>query len=86
MQGSSRQQLVAHDACQGSQIGVIGFSLGGMYGVWMAHAQPEQVAAVVLFYGAGMLEETNTQASYLGHLRPTIRMKMTIIGMNLNSA
>jgi carboxymethylenebutenolidase len=59
--------LLAHEACQGNQIGVIGFSLGGMYGVWIAHAQPEQVAAVVLFYGAGMLEETNTHASYMGH-------------------
>ncbi len=64
---AATEQLLAHEACQGSQIGVIGFSLGGMYGVWIAHAQPEQVAAVVLFYGAGMLEETNTQASYLGH-------------------
>lgn len=61
------KQLLAHEACQGSQIGVIGLSLGGMYGVWAAHAQPEQVTAVVLFYGAGMLEQTNTQASYLGH-------------------
>ena len=26
-----------------------------------------QVAAVVLFYGAGMLDQLNTQASYLGH-------------------
>lgn len=61
------KRLLAHEACQGAQIGVIGFSLGGMYGVWAAYAQPEQVAAVVLFYGAGMLEQTNTQASYLGH-------------------
>lgn len=64
---AAMKQLLAHEACQGPKIGVIGFSLGGMYGVWAAHAQPEQVAAVVLFYGPGMLEQTNTQASYLGH-------------------
>ena len=59
--------LLAHEACQGPKIGVVGFSLGAMYGVWIAHAQPDQVAAVVLFYGAGWVDQTNTQASYMGH-------------------
>jgi carboxymethylenebutenolidase len=51
--GRLRQQLLAHDACQGDQIGVIGFSLGAGFAVWLAHAQQESVAAVVLFYGLG---------------------------------
>lgn len=64
---AAQAQLLAHDACQGGKIGVIGFSLGAGFAVWLAHAQQEAVAAVVLFYGLGWTEETNTQASYLGH-------------------
>ena len=59
--------LQAHEACQEGPIGVVGFSLGAMFGIWLAHAQPEQVGAVVLFYGLGWTSHTNTQASYLGH-------------------
>ncbi|MEZ4590414.1 MAG: dienelactone hydrolase family protein [Chloroflexota bacterium] len=59
--------LQAHDACQAGPIGVIGFSLGAMFGIWLAHAQPAQVSAVVLFYGLGWPDHTDSQASYLGH-------------------
>lgn len=59
--------LQDHEACLAGPIGVIGFSLGAMFATWLAHAQLEQVSAVVLFYGAGMLDQLNTQASYLGH-------------------
>jgi carboxymethylenebutenolidase len=38
-----------------------------MYAVWLAHDQPSLVSAVVLFYGLGWANQTNTQASYLGH-------------------
>ena len=64
---AAQAELLAHDACQGDRIGVIGFSLGAGFAVWLAHAQQASVAAVVLFYGLGWTEETNTQASYLGH-------------------
>jgi carboxymethylenebutenolidase len=59
--------LLAHEMCNGNQVGVVGFSLGGMYAVWLAHDQPSLVSAVVLFYGLGWANQTNTQASYLGH-------------------
>lgn len=59
--------LLAHEACEGGQIGVLGFSMGAMFAVWAAHKRPALVSAVVLFYGAGMPNQTNTQASYLGH-------------------
>ena len=59
--------LLAHEACQGNQLGTIGFSMGCMFAVWLAHDQPERVPAVVLFYGVGWANQTNTQASYLGH-------------------
>ena len=61
------EALLANEACKGSRIGVLGFSLGAMFAVWLAHHQPKEVAAVVLFYGLGWATQTNTQASYLGH-------------------
>ncbi len=64
---AAAESLLAHEACQGNQIGVIGFSLGAMFAIWLAHDQPEAVPAVVLFYGLGWSNQTNTQASYLGH-------------------
>jgi carboxymethylenebutenolidase len=60
-------ELLADEACRGEKIGVIGFSMGAMFAVWIAHDKPNQVSAVVLFYGVGWANQTNTQASYLGH-------------------
>ena len=59
--------LLAHQACRGNQIAVIGFSLGASYAISVAYQKPKQTGAVVLFYGLGWAEQTNTQASYLGH-------------------
>ena len=59
--------LLRHEACGGNQMGVIGFSMGASFAVSIAHHNPNQVRAVVLFYGLGWAEQTNTQASYLGH-------------------
>ncbi|MCA9918502.1 MAG: dienelactone hydrolase family protein [Anaerolineales bacterium] len=64
---AATDQLLAQEACQGNKIGVIGFSMGAMFAVWSAYDQPERVPAVVLFYGVGWANQTNTQASYLGH-------------------
>lgn len=61
------EALMAHEACQSGPIAVIGFSMGAMFAVWIAHDQPDKVAAVVLFYGVGWANQTNTKASYLGH-------------------
>ena len=38
-----------------------------MFSIWLAHEQPDWVRSVVLFYGLGWANQTNTQASYLGH-------------------
>ncbi|WP_420644220.1 dienelactone hydrolase family protein [Candidatus Leptofilum sp.] len=60
-------ELLAHEACRGGKVGVIGFSLGASFAVQITHDQSERVASVVLFYGLGWAEQTKTQASYLGH-------------------
>jgi carboxymethylenebutenolidase len=46
---------------------VIGFSLGAYYALDFSVAAPELVHSVVVFYGTGIDDCTNSQAAYLGH-------------------
>ncbi len=48
-------------------IATIGFSMGASYAVDLSTTSPELVRSVVLFYGAGEGEYSESQASYLGH-------------------
>ena len=48
-------------------LAVIGFSLGAYYALNLAAADPEHIRAVVLFYGTGDGDFSNSQAAYLGH-------------------
>lgn len=51
----------------GGGLAVLGFSLGAYYALDLAAAAPEQVRAVVLFYGTGGGDFSASQAAYLGH-------------------
>jgi carboxymethylenebutenolidase len=46
---------------------VIGFSLGAYYALNLAAADPEHIRSVVLFYGSGDGDYSNSKADYLGH-------------------
>jgi carboxymethylenebutenolidase len=46
-------------------IGVVGFSMGVGYALWLSRKRPDQVGALVLFYGTG--GETGAAAPVLGH-------------------
>jgi carboxymethylenebutenolidase len=48
-------------------LAVIGFSLGAYYALDLANAEPELIHSVVLFYGTGEDEHSQSKAAYLGH-------------------
>lgn len=51
----------------GRDLAVIGFSLGAYYALGLAAADPEHIRSVVLFYGTGGGDFSNSSAAYLGH-------------------
>jgi carboxymethylenebutenolidase len=48
-------------------LAVIGFSLGAYYALDLAAADPEHIHSVVIFYGTGGGDYSNSRAAYLGH-------------------
>jgi carboxymethylenebutenolidase len=48
-------------------LAVIGFSLGAYYALDLAAADPERIRSVVIFYGTGDSDFSNSRAAYLGH-------------------
>jgi len=48
-------------------IAVIAFSLGVYYALDLAATNPEHINSVVIFYGTGDGDYTNSKAAYLGH-------------------
>ena len=48
-------------------LAVIGFSLGAYYALDLATADPQHIHSVVLFYGTGGADFSNSRAAYLGH-------------------
>ena len=48
-------------------LAVIGFSLGASYALDLAATQPEQIRSVVIFYGTGGGDFSDSRASFLGH-------------------
>ena len=51
----------------GGGLAVIGFSLGAYYALDLAAADPEHIRSVVIFYGTGDGDYSNSRAAYLGH-------------------
>ena len=48
-------------------LAVIGFSMGAYYALDLAAANPELIRSVVIFYGTGSDDYSNSRAAYLGH-------------------
>ncbi|MFW9835722.1 MAG: dienelactone hydrolase family protein [Candidatus Thorarchaeota archaeon] len=51
----------------GREVSVVSFSLGAYYALDLAASDPAHIQSVVLFYGSGPVDHSNSQASYLGH-------------------
>lgn len=54
-------------AVRSDGLGVIGFSLGSSWAVHLSEARADDIAAVVLVYGAGEADFSKARAAYLGH-------------------
>ncbi len=61
------EELGRQPAVQGRTIGVIGFSMGGHWALWLSQRAELPIGAVVTFYGARSGDYSNSRASFLGH-------------------
>jgi len=61
------EHLRSHQGVSGNKIGVLGFSLGGCWALGLAGLKPDDVAAVVVFYGTRTMNCAKTRAAFLGH-------------------
>jgi carboxymethylenebutenolidase len=66
---SAVEDLHKHPAVTGDGLGVIGFSLGAYWALWLAQQRPEWMLAVTLFYGTngGGGDFQQSKADFLGH-------------------
>ncbi len=71
----SVRALQVDPGVQGKRPGIIGFSLGAFWALWLAQELPADLAAVVLFYGTreGNYERgfAESKAAFLGHFAET---------------
>ncbi len=58
-------------AATGQPLGLIGFSLGAYWGLWLSLERPEAFKAVTVFYGKRNADYTQSQATFLGHFAET---------------
>src|SRR5213080_5627376 len=68
---SAVRGVQVHAGVRGKRLGVVGFSMGAFWGLWLAQELPADVAAVVLFYGTGDGNYSHIKAAFLGHFAET---------------
>jgi carboxymethylenebutenolidase len=63
--------LTRHPAVRGSGVGVVGFGTGGGLALWLATRRPQEVRAVVPFYGVALTDRrpdwSRLEAAVEGH-------------------
>jgi carboxymethylenebutenolidase len=61
------QFLLTHEQTLGSAIGVVGFSFGASWALWLAENRPTDIAATVIFYGSSDRDFVKARSAFLGH-------------------
>lgn len=61
------EDLRHHEAVTGSEIGQLGFSMGGHWAFWLAQQEALPIAATVTFYAARSRDYSRTRSSFLCH-------------------
>jgi len=64
---SSTQALRARSNDPRKPIGVIGFSSGASWALWLSARSPSEVGAVTAFYGTQNIDFIDASCAYLGH-------------------
>lgn len=64
---SSARTLRAATAEPGAPIGVIGFSMGASWGLWLSARSPLEVAVTVTYYGTQSIDFDEARSAYQGH-------------------
>lgn len=64
---AATEHLVAMPEATGERIGVIGFSMGAYWALNLSQARPDDISAVVAFYGTDDGDYGASRAAYLGH-------------------
>ena len=64
---AAAEHLRGLPAVTGAQIGVIGYSLGAYWALHLSQVRPDDVGAVVVFYGTDDGDYSTARAAYLGH-------------------
>jgi len=59
--------LQAHPATTGDEVGVVGFSMGGHWAVWLAQQATAPVRAAVLYYAVRAGDFGASQTSFMAH-------------------
>ena len=66
-------RLKAEPGLKAKAVGVVGFSMGASWALWLSTQKPSDIKAAVVFYGAWSdpsWDFSKTHASYLGHFSP----------------
>lgn len=64
---SSARTLRAATKQPAAPIGVVGFSMGASWGLWLSARSPLEIAAAVTFYGTQSIDFADAHSAYQGH-------------------